>query len=99
MGRLVLNRLGFRNTSIIGHLAVGYVILGALRFVPFGGGFILWHIWALAGIGAAITSKFGTLQPWFSGRRHGVGDGASVLSSSVSPPSPAQADGAEPAEL
>ena len=65
LGACILEKFNRPNPSIPGSMALGFVILSLTRFLPFFIGFFIWHLWMMAAIGATITSKFGTLKPWF----------------------------------
>ncbi|MBN1355395.1 hypothetical protein JXA40_03885 [bacterium] len=59
------------NASIFGSALTGLIILGLARFLPFFLGFLIWHLWFMAAVGATILSKFGSMRPWFRSRAAG----------------------------
>lgn len=69
MGRLVWEKIrkGYANTLMI--LITGFLILAAIRFVPFFIGWTIWQLWGMAGIGATVLSRFGSNKPWFGSRQ------------------------------
>jgi hypothetical protein len=65
LGKRVLDLFGRDNSSIVASSMLGFTILSLFRFLPFFLGFVIWHIWAMAAIGATVSSKFGMMKPWF----------------------------------
>ncbi len=55
-------------SSVVKSGIIGFAVLSLVRFLPFLVGMLVWHLWAMTAMGAVITSKFGTMKPWFSRR-------------------------------
>ncbi len=65
LGQIIIEKLGKNPGMIFLSGFIGFLVLWICRYIPFGFGFIIWHVWAMAGIGATILSRFGTMKPWF----------------------------------
>ena len=75
LGVCILERLNRHNTSVLSAMALGFIVLSLIRFLPFFIGFFIWHLWVMTAIGASITSKFGTLKPWFKSQPRYISPG------------------------
>jgi hypothetical protein len=62
-GKFILGHLGKRTPQLL-HLALGIIVLGALRAIPYVG-FILGWLVLLVGVGSVSISKFGTGGRWW----------------------------------
>ncbi|MBN1551813.1 hypothetical protein JW979_10105 [bacterium] len=87
IGNRIMTFLGRPHTPLLVSSFIGLLILGACRFIPFGFGFLIWHIWAMVAIGATVLSKFGTHKPWFS-RKTGLKKSAAEKSEANKIPEP-----------
>jgi hypothetical protein len=65
LGKRIWELFSHGTTSIFVSAVTGLVILGLVRYIPFFLGFLIWHLWFMAGVGAAVMSKFGSMKPWF----------------------------------
>ncbi|GEM_PF-2518949 len=65
LGNWIYRRMNRPDTSVLIACLTGFIILSLLRFLPFCLGCVIWHVWALAAIGATILSGFGSEKPWF----------------------------------
>ncbi len=65
LGNWIYRRMNRPDTSVLIACLTGFIILSLLRFLPYCLGCFIWHIWALAAIGATILSGFGSDKPWF----------------------------------
>jgi hypothetical protein len=69
IGGKVSGVLGKRDSSQLGMVLIGAVVLSVLHYFPLIGG-LLWAVAALLGLGAVFATRFGTNRPWV-----GAGDG------------------------
>jgi len=68
MGKIVMEKFGKGQSSIFAQMLLGFTILAIIRFLPFFIGWTVWQLWAMAGIGATLVSKFGSNKPWFQNK-------------------------------
>jgi len=64
-GTRFLSAVGYRGGPNILPVLTGLVLLGVIQFIPYVGG-LVWMLLSLVGMGAALATKFGTGQLWFS---------------------------------
>ena len=62
IGTKIAGGSGSRSVNPLGAIALGVLILGALTMIPFFGGLLAVVLFAFT-VGAALTTRFGTLQP------------------------------------
>jgi hypothetical protein len=65
LGRAVLALAGRRRAAMLHAAALGLVLLGAAKFVPWAG-VVLWSAATLVGVGAALRTRFGRPEAWFA---------------------------------
>ncbi|MBN1296488.1 hypothetical protein JXA80_06885, partial [bacterium] len=63
MGKMLLEKMGKGQVSILVMVVLGFGILVLIRFVPMFIGWTLWQLWGMAGIGATVMSRFGSNKP------------------------------------
>ncbi len=64
VGRRVMDLAGRPEASQIGIVLVGALVMGILRYIPFGFGGLLWFVAALVGLGSVFATRFGTGRRW-----------------------------------
>lgn len=64
VGEAIWRRCSNRRSDLLGPASLGVLALGLVKFVPWLGGWI-WTAATLVGIGATLTTKFGSRQIWF----------------------------------
>jgi hypothetical protein len=65
LGRMLRDLASPSKNGLFLSAAIGFAVLMAIRFLPFGIGFLVWIIWMDIALGATILSKFGLMTPWF----------------------------------
>ena len=64
VGTRVMNLAGRPDASQIGIVFAGGLVMGILRYAPFGLGDLIWIVAALVGLGSVFATRFGTGRPW-----------------------------------
>lgn len=64
VGGRVMDLVGRPEASQIGIVLAGALVMGILRYIPFGFGGLLWFVAALVGLGSVFATRFGTGRPW-----------------------------------
>jgi hypothetical protein len=67
LGSVVLAGIARRRVATLHQAALGLLLLGGAKFVPWLG-VILWSTATLVGVGAALRTKFGRQEEWFAAR-------------------------------
>ncbi len=70
LGRLILEQFKRHDQPILMAGFIGFLVLSIISFIPYGIGFSIWILWAMAAMGAVIRSKFGTMKPWLTRRNN-----------------------------
>ena len=83
IGRNLFNR----EFSLFPSLLIGYLIFGILLFIPLFVGLMIWKVLAVLGVGIALSTRFGSGQPWFRGKNRS----APSLPPSTQPPAGGEA--------
>ncbi len=69
---LVGDRIGknlfSKELSLFPSILIGFILFGALRFVPLFIGGMLWFGLSILAVGLSISTRFGSGEPWFKGR-------------------------------
>jgi len=64
VGARVMDLVGRPDASQIAIVLSGALLMGILRYVPFGFGDLVWIAAALVGLGSVFATRFGTGRPW-----------------------------------
>jgi len=65
LGDAILSRGGRRRPRALDAASVGFIVLGAIKFVPYAG-VAIWAATTFVAVGATLRTKFGRREAWFS---------------------------------